>query len=255
MLRLNAKLSLRKSFMLMSFIGLPYCQSANRNQEGVSLAGQESQVSALASREGDLELFDLDTISDAPTALMATRKNLTVREPYLPLLKKGEMIKSPSEEFILRFQSNGSLVVLQRGNGLYNKVTWRLSLNEASGRPAPNVLFLNQDAELMAFYGRMEIQTDTNGIRFLVDDPEKKRVWSSQSGHLSTSRLWSCHGSALTLSDEGELLITCGRFFAGDITPYAQWSNQRGLFTSQVNSVVPMSVIALYQFQVRSIID
>ena len=107
----------------------------------------------------------------------------------------------------------------------------------------------------MAFNGRMGIETNNNGTRFLVDDPTKTRVWSSQSGHLSTSRLWSCHGSALTLSDDGELLITCGRFFAGDITPYAQWSNQRGLFTSQVNSVVPMSVIALYQFQVRSIID
>lgn len=253
--RLNSKILLRNSLLLVSFIGLPFCQRADQNRDGVSSAGQGSQVSALGTRDSGLEPFDLETISDAPTALMATRKNLTLREPYLPLLKKGEMIKSPGEEFILRFQNNGWVVILHRGNGQYDRVTWRLSLNESSGRPAANLLFLNQDAELMAFYGRMRVETDTHGTRFLVDDPSKTRVWSSQSGHISTSRLWSCHGSALTLSDEGELLITCGRFFGGDITPYAQWSSQRGLFTSQVNSVVPMSVTALYQFQVRSIID
>jgi hypothetical protein len=249
------KILIRTSLFLVSFLGLPFCQTAHQKSDGVSSAGQESQVSALAARDGDVEPFDLATISDARTALMATRKNLTVREPYLPLLKKGEMIKSPGEDFILRFQNNGSLVILHRGNGYYDKVIWRIQFRESNGKPSANILFLNQDAELVAFSGRMGIRADNNGTRLLVDDPAKTRIWSSQSGHLSTSRLWSCHGSALTLSDEGELLITCGRFFDGDITPYIQWSNQRGLFTSQVHSVVPSSVTALYQFQVRSIID
>lgn len=253
--RLNSKILLRNSLLLVSFIGLPFCQTACENRDGLSSWGQESQVSAITAYDGDLEPFDFEAISDAPTALMATRKNLTVREPYLPILKKGQMIKSPGEDFVFRFQNNGSLVILHRGRGQYDRVTWRLSLKESEEGTGANLLFLNQDAELLAFNGRMGIRTDANGTRFLLDDPAKTLVWSSQSGHLSTSRLWSCHGAALTLSDEGELLITCGRFFGGDITPYAQWSNQRGLFTSQVNSVVPMSVAALYQFQVRSIVD
>jgi len=206
-------------------------------------------------RDGEVEPFDLAEISDAPVALMSTRRNFSVREPYLPILRKGEMIKSPGEDFVLRFQYDGSLVILARGKGDYKKTIWRFSFRGIDGKPAANILFLSQDAELMAFQSKMAVRPDHVGTRVLSEDSSKSLIWSTQSGHQSTSRLWSCHGSALTLSDDGELLITCGRYFDGDVTPYAQWSNVRGIIKSQVNSVVPTSVNALYDYQIWSVID
>ena len=197
-------------------------------------------------------------VADARTALMSTKPDLTLRgEEVPPLLHRGELVAASGGAYVLHFQNDGDLVLLGLGaNGIFDQEIWSVRAKDRIGGEPPDTLFLSQNAGLFLFAGHQSIAHKADGVAALLDDANKHKVWDSGSELDTMSEFVRCHGAALTVADDGELIVTCGKYIvvSGDIAAAVRWTSGKGLATHFLR-FVPPSTAALYDEYTWSISD